>query len=255
MKLAICIPCYGDPKAKFMQSLVAMLAHTLTVKLLDEQGEPLPVQVETFIVTSSMLVENRHRLVGEALAWNADYMLWLDADHTFPHDTFCRLWAHNLPIVGCNYPRRCSPTGPTAAVLGEDGIPRVLYTTQEKAEAGEVEPVAHLGFGVCLVNMKVFDRLQAHAEENGDGNFLPLFEMAATQTRTGTVGEDVFFFRKLKEAGIVPFVDHALSWEVGHITETVLTNAHAVVQRDKWQASREAKGENIRKRIAEVEGA
>ena len=58
------------------------------------------------------------------------------------------------------------------------------------------------------------------------------------------VGEDVFFFRKLAAAGIRPFVDHRLSWEVGHLFEVVLTNGHAVAQQGAWaehQRSRAAK--------------
>jgi hypothetical protein len=31
-----------------------------------------------------MLPESRHRLVAEALAMDADYLLCMDADHTFP---------------------------------------------------------------------------------------------------------------------------------------------------------------------------
>lgn len=252
MKVALCIPCYGDPKAKFMQSILSMVTHTLQADLRDGEGERINLQMETFIVTSSMLVENRHRLVGEALAWGADYMLWMDADHVFPHDAFCRLWAHNLPVVGANYPRRAIPTAPTAAYYEGEEV-RQLYTTLEKAEAGEVEPCAHLGFGLCLINMKIFDALQAHAEKEGDGNFLPLFEMSATVGKQGTMGEDVFFFRKLRAAGITPFIDHGLSWEVGHIHEMILTNAHAVTQKEKWAQSRAATGEKFAKAIEAAE--
>lgn len=254
MKLAIAIPCYGDTKAKFTQSLTTMLVHTATAGLQDEAGQDIKLQIETFMVSSSMLTEGRHRLVAEALAWEADYMLWLDADHVFPHDTFCRLWSHNLPIVGANYARRTTPTAPTAAYYDEgDPVAKQLYTTQELAEAGKVEPCAHLGFGVCLMNMKIFDALQAHAEEHGDGNFLPLFKFEPTENKVGMIGEDVFFFRKCREAGIVPFVDHALSWEVGHISEVIMTNAHAVAHREKWQQSRSERGKKFSEAAQKLE--
>ena len=253
MKIAICIPCYGDPKAKFMHSLATMMAHTLSANLQDVNGDKIPIQMETFIVSGSMLVESRHRLMAEALLWGADYALCLDADHVFPHDTFCRLWAANKPIIGANYPRRSIPTGPTAAFEDADGQVKTLYTTEEKALANLVEPCAHLGFGVLLINMRVFDVLQDHADKHWEGNFLPLFEFSATKTKTGTVGEDVFFFRKLKEAGIIPWVDHALSWEVGHISEIILTNAHAVVQRDKWAEARRTRGDKFAEAAARLE--
>ena len=238
MKVAILIPCYGDTKAKFTNCLAAMIAHSLTANLQDENGGKIRIQIETFMVSGSMLVESRHNLIYEAMKWGADYALCLDADHTFPHDTFCRLWSHNLPIVGCNYPRRFTPTSPTAAT--KDGL---LYTTQEKAGKGLVEQCAHLGFGVLLINMKVFDTLQAYAEEHMDGNFLPLFQMAGSETKTGTVGEDVYFFRKMAKAGIVPFVDHALSWHVGHIMDVVLTNGHAESQKEAFEEYKRKKNQ------------
>jgi hypothetical protein len=253
VKLAICIPCYGDAKAKFTQSLATMLVHTSQADLRDADDNPINLQIETFIVSSSMLTEGRHRLVAEALVWEADYMLWLDADHVFPHDTFVRLWAHNLPVVGCNYSRRCTPTAPTAAYYDGDGPAKQLYTTKEKAEAGEVEPCAHMGFGVCLMNMSIFDRLQDHADTNGDGNFLPLFKFEPTEDKIGMIGEDVFFFRKLKEAGIVPFIDHGLSWEVGHLSDVIMTNAHAVAHRDKWAEVRRKRGDKFDAKAREIE--
>ena len=48
------------------------------------------------------------------------------------------------------------------------------------------------------------------------------------------MGEDVSFFRELTEAGVKVYVDHALSWEVGHIPERVLTNADAEAQKEAW---------------------
>lgn len=254
LRLAICIPCYGDTKSKFTQSLASMLVHTAQADLRDADGNKIDLHIETFMVSSSMLTEGRHRLVAEALAWDADYLLWLDADHVFPHDAFLRLWMHNLPIVGANYARRTTPTAPTAAYYeAGDPVAKQLYTTEELAKAGTVEPCAHLGFGLCLMNMQVFDALQAHAEEHGDGNMLPLFKFEPTETKVGMIGEDVFFFRKCRDAGIIPFVDHGLSWEVGHIAEVIMTNAHAVAQKDKWQQARQLRGDKFAAKAQELE--
>jgi hypothetical protein len=180
-------------------------------------------------------------------------MLWLDADHVFPHDTFCRLWAHNKPVVGANYPRRAAPTAPTAAYDDGSDRAKLLYTTEDKAKAGLVEQAAHMGFGVCLMNMRIFDVLQDHAEQHGDGNFLPLFKFEPTEDKVGMIGEDVFFFRKLKEAGVSCFIDHALSWEVGHLYEVILTNQHAVNQRDQWAEFRKARADKFSAKASEIE--
>ena len=278
LKVAICIPVYGMCHAKFTQSLANMIVHPLGTELRDPRGEPVALELETFMVSCSMLTESRHRLVAEALAWEADHMLCLDADHVFPPDTLMRLLAHNLPVVGANYPRRFTPTAPTAAILRDAGSPAfagagcspaaqderpegdesprsLLYTTREAAERGLVEPVAHLGFGVLLIDMRIFDALQAKAEESdpGSGNFLPLFKFEPTANKIGMIGEDVFFFGKLAEAGIRPFVDHRLSWEVGHLFEVVLTNGHAIAQREAWAEHQRTKAAKFVAKAREVE--
>lgn len=257
VKFAICIPCYGDPKMQFTFSLTKMIMHFLQANFQDGEGNQIQPELEVFMISTSMLTESRHRLVSEALFWNADYMLFLDADHVFPEDALARLWAQNLPVVGVNYPRRCTPTAPTAAIdsSDDDSVKHQLYTTREKAEAGLVEECAHMGFGMCLINMKVFDVLQAKAEETGDGNFLPLFQFTPTPDKIGMIGEDVFFFRKLREAGIVAHIDHKLSWEVGHIFDTILTNAHAVAQYDAYIEHKAAKKKKLNDRVEELEQA
>lgn len=257
MRIAICIPVYGMTHSKFTQSLANMLVFTLQARIEDGQGNRVPIEIETFMVSSSMLTESRHRLVAEALAWDADYMLCLDADHVFPADTLVRLLSHGLPAVGANYPRRFAPTAPTAAIDSgnEDELRHILYTTKEKAEAGEIEVVAHLGFGVLLLDMRIFDALQAEAEKAGDGNFLPLFKFEPTENKIGMIGEDVFFFRKLAEAGIKPFVDHKLSWEVGHVFEVILTNSHACSQKEQWAEHQRTKAAKFKDKIVQQEQA
>lgn len=254
IKVAICIPAYGMTHARFTQSLASLLVRSLGAEIRDAQNEPLRLELETFMVSSSMLTESRHRLVAEALAWEADWMLWLDADHVFPPDALLRLLARNLPAVGCNYARRFAPTAPTAAADGETEGERILvYTTREKAEAGLVEPVAHLGFGLLLLDMRVFDALQAKAEAKGDCSFLPLFKFEPTANRVGMIGEDVFFFGKLAECGIRPFVDHALSWEVGHLFEVVLTNGHAVAQKEDYAEHLRHRARRFERKAEEIE--
>jgi hypothetical protein len=238
IRLAIGIPVYNDPKSKFMFSAMQALNHLYTAKIVDHEGNPVPIEVETIMISGSALTESRTRILGEALSWGATHLLWLDADHVFPPDAFLRLLSHNLDVVGCNYPRRNSPTAPTAAktITEEEGQDNrnLVYTTAEKAEQRELEEVDHIGFGLCLMNMQVVDMLQVRAEELGQVSFLPLFEFSSRPNGGGLIGEDAFFFAKVRDAGGKVYVDHALSWEVGHIHEQILTNAHAVAQKDRW---------------------
>jgi len=162
-------------------------------------------------------------------------MLWMDADHVFPEDALVRLLSRSKLVVGCNYARRFNPTSPTASKYGEDDEMDLVWTTQEKAEADEVEEVAHLGLGLCLVDMRAFTLLERKADEDGKPHFWPLFRMDPTPEGIRFIGEDVHFFKSLREAGVKIFCDHALSWEVGHCYEMLLTNAHTVTQRDAYK--------------------
>jgi hypothetical protein len=258
IRLAIAIPVYGMTCAKFTLSLAKAIDHFHRATIVDHEGNDLEREIDIQMVSCSMLTESRHRLAGEALAWGATHMLWLDADHVFPADTIVRLLSHNVDVVGANYPRRVTPTAPTACKLVADAkdndTKNLIYTTAEKAHAGELEEAAHVGFGVCMMNMRVFDLLQIKADET-DGNFMPLFEMKASEGKHGMIGEDVFFFKKVREAGGKIFVDHALSWEVGHITEQILTNAHACAQKDRWIEQGNKLKKHFEDKIAECEAA
>lgn len=244
VKIALCIPCYGDTKARFTQCLAAMITHFLGADITTPDGVAVTREVKTFMVSCSVLTQSRHMLVAEALAWGADYLLWLDADHVFPEDALARLWARNLAVVGCNYARRCHPTAPTAAktVDAANDHRNLVYTTPDKVAGDLVEEVDHIGFGLCLIDMRIFDLLQNKAEAEGRDSFLPLFHFETKPDGFGIIGEDVYFFAKLRAAGVPVHVDHALSWEVGHLHEQVMTNALAVAQEEKWIASNRARG-------------
>lgn len=254
LKIAVCIPLYGNPEALFMQSLAAMISTFYEAELRDPNGELYEKQLDTVVVKSSMLTENRHRLTAEALQRGADYMLWCDADHVFPAEALCRLWAHGKDIVGCNYARRSKPTAPTACIASDDtGGAELLWTTQEKAEAGLLETVEHLGFGLCLMRLTVLDALQAQAEREGRTSMLPLFHFEPKPDFKGTIGEDVYFFRKCREAGLDVWCDHGLSWELGHVTSQILTNAHTIAHKDMWLEERANARRSFEQRIAALE--
>jgi hypothetical protein len=229
MKVAICIPRYGDTKGEFTISLARMIAHSLSVPV---AGGPL--QIEIFSAASSDLPANRTELLKRTIGWQARYLLWLDSDHVFPPDTLLRLLKHKLAVVGCNQPRRSLPTGPVAVRLDAKGEMEHVYTTEELAKAGAVEEVYHVGLALCLMDMNVLHQVKAHVERGvGWAQWEP-FDRKLLPGTNARMGEDVSFFRELTAAGVKVHVDHGLSWEVGHIAERVVTNADAVAQKDAW---------------------
>lgn len=227
MKVAICIPRYGDVKGAFAICLARLVAHSLG-------KSPEPLEIEIFSLSSSDLPQSRTELLKDAIGWQARYLLWLDADQTFPPDALLRLLAHRLDLVGCNYARRSEPTGPVAARLDDQGEWQHVWTTKALAEAGAVEPVAHVGLGLCLMDMNLLHRVKAHVEKGvGWAHWAP-FDRKPLPGSAGRMGEDASFFQELREAGIVLHLDHALSWQVGHIHERALTNADAEAQKEAW---------------------
>jgi hypothetical protein len=205
MRIAICTPVYRTTEIDFTVSLARMLlaANKLPISL---NGQPDSLELDLFVISGSLITYNRTLLVREALAWGAGYILWADADHVFPPDSLLRLLAHDRPVVGVNYPRRGEPHLPTARDL--DG--KLVRTTEDLAGQRVLQEVESMGFGLCLMKMETLHGL---AE--------PLFETSQD------VGEDVSFFRKLRENGARLFIDHALSWEVGHIGSRTIMNAEA----------------------------
>lgn len=226
MKIAICTPSHGMVHSDFTVSLTRMVAHTLQSRIVFNGAEVIP-SIELFMRSGSMLPTVRNNLVQDALEWKANFLLWTDADHTFPPDSLMRLLSLNLPVVGVNYARRTSPTYPTA-IAPDDTF---VWTTLDMARNREISEVRSLGLGLCLIDITVFVTLHEHATAAGKENFWPLFCFEPIPGHLDVVGEDTFFFKRLKEAGIRSYVDHALSWSVDHIHQRRLTNADTLTDK------------------------
>jgi hypothetical protein len=202
MKVATLTPFHSNVAAHFAFSL----AH-LTERIARLHRD---IELKVLMNTSSSLPRVRTDLAQSALAWGAEWMLWLDSDMLFPPDTLERLLAFGLDVVGANYPRRMPPHVGTATVQsGTDLAP--CETTLAKAQAGQPEQVLTLGFGALLMNARVFEGLDR-----------PWFQIV-DDGADGFVGEDMHFLHKLSQHGFVPHVDHALSWDIGHVGERVFT--------------------------------
>jgi hypothetical protein len=55
LKVAICIPSYGDPKFKFVHSFTNMLIYSLShATINDREGRPRLLEIDTFMVSCSI---------------------------------------------------------------------------------------------------------------------------------------------------------------------------------------------------------
>ena len=83
-------------------------------------------------------------------------------------------------------------------------------------ESTGLQAVDHLGMGCVLLDARVFTKIEP-----------PAFEFLTERTRAEdgtlvdwlTVGEDVTFCRKLRDAGFEVLLDHDLSKDVYHVGE------------------------------------
>jgi hypothetical protein len=190
MKVAICTPVYGDPKAQYTGSLAALLLKT---------PELCPDVEISYSLVQGHLVAARNDLAGAALASDADYTLWIDADMSVPPSGLRRLLSLGLPVVGANYLSKDARPRPTAMRNGSE-----VMTTIELHDAKAVEPVDYLGLGFCLISCAALKRIGG-----------PIFRPHPDSVTF--LGEDRLLFERLRQAGETVHVDHVVSWYIDHI--------------------------------------
>jgi hypothetical protein len=67
------------------------------------------INVHLFFDASTILINQRERLIEQAIEVKSEWVLWLDSDMMFPSTTLLRLLAHNQDMVACNYMKRSHP--------------------------------------------------------------------------------------------------------------------------------------------------
>lgn len=215
LRVAVLVP--GDRwKAGFGFSVSNMIAHFMASKYSGRKA------IQLISVSGSMLCQVRTDLIVRGLdaefhmgdgetVFGATHLLLLDDDMNFPPDLLNRLLKHNVPVVGCNYSRRCLPPRPTACDLeGNDCI-----TTPESFG---LQKVAHLGTGCVLLDARIFE----YMNDKLGADAVPWFSFDWLQDEQGKWyqrGEDVYFFQKIRRTGVPVLLDHDLSQSIGHLGE------------------------------------
>lgn len=171
------------------------------------------VAFDLAVVKGSVLPEVRHLCVAEALKQNATHLLFLDTDMKFPPDLLSRLLSHNEHIVGVNYASK-GMKGETTAYADDDEYVGPVYT---KDYSEGLVRVSHMGFGACLIDMQVFNGLEA-----------PFFQFSPVEPhKVAFKGENVYFFNKCAALGVEAYVDQSLSREIAHIGDIDYTHMFA----------------------------
>ena len=197
-KILIAVPCMDMVSARFAQSLT-------TLKKVDDC-------IVSFII-GSLIYDSRNRLAEYAVRINADYILWLDSDMTFPPDVLERMMKvldehEEIDILTGLYFRRSTPFTPVAFdVLETDENGELHFTNMDDIPDG-IREVAGCGFGCVLMKT---DCLFDIAGREGPVWFSPL----------ANVGEDCAFCMRARKYGYKIFIDPSI--EFGHMGYAAVT--------------------------------
>jgi len=195
MRVVIATPSTGQCKSVFAFSLARLVAYFAQVRVYPEVEEQY---LDFDTVEGSGIGSNRDQLVERFLGKDgATHLLFIDEDMQFSPDTLHTLARRRQPIVGCNYRMRFPPADFTA--LSKDRTHRIVTSK----ETTGLEECNYLGFGFCLIERKVLEIVQRP-------RFLGVFDDNHYST------EDSPFFKKCRESGFIPYIDHDASKRIGH---------------------------------------
>lgn len=191
LKLSILVPTRDMVHSHFTFSLINL------VKTLTEIG----IDTYTFFDSSTILLNQRERLIEKAKEINSDYVLWLDSDMMFPSTVAVRLLEHNKDIVACNYMRRSLPLKTVAYTDVYNWDSWVPMSPQD-----ELVEVQGIGMGCMLMKTSVFDQLEK-----------PYFEFRYKEDTQDWYGEDFVLLHKLRNNNYKIYVDTILSMDIKHV--------------------------------------
>lgn len=199
MKIAIGIPSTGMWHADFAMSLLNLV---MTFHAEARVGN-LNDELRVIHNRGSILPKQRREIVRSALDWGADYLLWIDSDHTFPNYLLTRLLRHKKDVVAINCVTKSTPASPTARLKSAE----IMYGEPTFSVSGKgLEKVWRVGTGVMLVKADVY-------RTTGPD----IFHMFYRAEVDNYQGEDWSMCEAMEDKGFEIFVDHDLSLEVGHI--------------------------------------
>jgi GT2 family glycosyltransferase len=202
MKLAICLPLVDDMVYRsFFTSFVRM-------------AKPVDYEFILPTIPPAHFSENhaavRNGMVKEARDKGCTHVLMMDTDQRYPADTIIKLLNHNLPVVCAKVHRRYPPFDPLLYQKTRNKY-KFRDTPFEQWKDGQLVEVQATGAACMLISTEVFDAIKP-----------PWFRvLTPTKKRPFTVGEDVYFWTQVREAGYKIFVDTSI--EIDHIA-TLLVN-------------------------------
>jgi hypothetical protein len=117
------------------------------IRYTESQGIPVVLEMDAGTVLSNQ----RQVLSDTALNdHDAEHIMWLDSDMTFPEDVIIRLLEHKKKVVCATYSKRVPPFHPTAFY-------NINPVEPVNTEDHGLVTVRYSGMGCMLVHSSVFD--------------------------------------------------------------------------------------------------
>lgn len=202
LKVLVAVPSHGSWEADFGMSLANMLAAASMKKI----GNYRDQEIQVMNIKGSILPKSRRLAVEEAMKLDADYLLFIDSDQTFPRTLLHGLIKHQVDCVAANIATKQIPATPTARRKDPYGDPTKWITVYTDENSRGLERVDRIGAGIMLLSRKAYSVLKP-------GSF-NMYWREDVQTEQG---EDWSMCDVLEKAGIEIYIDHALSNLVGHV--------------------------------------
>jgi hypothetical protein len=174
---------------------------------------------------SAFLAEARNTLVKELIEQGCDYVIFLDTDMRFSQTLFNDLMAHDLPVVAANCAKRRRPISATARKENTDDPSKLDAVWPDPEKRQGIERIHVVGTAVMCIKTDVFFQLE-----------FPWFSTPWNAQDQRFVGEDLFFCAQLKQAGVPMYMDHAVSWGVGHIGSYTYRMEDVLAEREMARA-------------------
>ena len=200
LRVLVVVPSGSHWVADFATSLISLVAKFAAVPVKGYTKHELRVAN----IKGSILPKSRLSGVEAAIACDATHLLFLDSDHTFPPDLLHRLLACEKDVVAANCVTKTIPALPTARLKDSADIHGELVYTDRDSTG--LQRVWRVGTGVMLLSRKAFMQLPRDA-----------FAMEYKTEVATYQGEDWTMCEALEKAGVPIYIDHGVSWDVGHV--------------------------------------
>lgn len=195
-KLCVAIPSAGSVKTETVQCLIGILFKTVM---------EIGCGLHLFMPSWGMVDEARNNSAKEALDVGASHLMFIDSDMVFPDNGILTLASKNKLIIGANYNRRKLPLTCTVKIADEKG-------NLIEVEGGKIPKYPFKAYAVAtgfmLIRTEIFKTLEK-----------PWFAYEYDSEKDTTIGEDVYFCKKVRAKGIDVWCDPTI--EVKHIGEYV----------------------------------